>query len=282
MRIVLLFSMLFPLVSLAQPQADTFYLKKVIQTLCDSAFQGRPPGGKAQQKVIEYLSQQIRSCGLRPYQQSFQYHDADSNKPCSSANVYTFINRGRDSTLLIAAHYDHLGVSLLKSNDIRFKGYHPGADDNASGVALVLALIKQNRQFKKSPYNWMIVFWGAHEQGLYGSAAFAPWVLQHYRVKAIINVDMVGRMTNNVLNVYQKAYPPALFKDSILQIILGDTNKLQQLDTRAFLQRGIPTCSITTGIHGDYHSASDTPDKIRYLGLQKCFNWLCRILRKYF
>jgi hypothetical protein len=85
-----------------------------------------------------------------------------------------------------------------------------------------------------------------------------------------------------VLNVYQKAYPPSIFKDSILQIMPGDTNKLQQLDTKAFLQRGIPVCSITTGLHGDYHSASDTPDKIRYPGLQKCFDWLCWILRIHF
>ena len=284
MRTALLLLSFFPAFVYAQSpaQADTLYLKKLIQTLCDSSFQGRAPGGGAQQKVIAYLSEQIRSFGLQPRQQSFQYFDADSNKQCSSANVYTLINRGKDSTLLISAHYDHLGLSQLKSTDIRFKGYHPGADDNASGVALVLALLKQHPQFKKSPYNWMIVFWGAHEQGLYGSAAFAPWVLQHYRIKAMINVDMVGRMTNNELNVYQKAYPPSIFKDSILQIMPGDTNKLQQLDTKAFAQRGIPVCSITTGLHGDYHSASDTPDKIRYPGLQKCFDWLCRILRIHF
>jgi len=153
---------------------------------------------------------------------------------------------------------------------------HNGADDNASGVALMLLLSKQAKREMTKKYNYLFVAYSAHEIGLFGSTAFYDFI--HSKVKPIsqmINFDMVGRMDRSspVLSVFVSTKSSSRAADYFEQlkarpkINLDFNTKIKNSDCRIFDANGIEALSFTTGIHTDYHKPSDDADKINYAGM---------------
>lgn len=190
----------------------------------------------------------------------------------------------RDEHIVLGAHFDHLGLgerhSLGEEGSV-----HPGADDNASGTAMVLELA---RRLKANPpqRSVTILHFSGEEEGLLGSA---KWVGQPTiplaSIKAMLNFDMVGRMqsVDPMLYLGGLGMPPSgmaaakalLPKGMNLGQDLGPA--LGASDHVSFAMAKIPTFFFFTGLHSDYHRPSDTSDKILTRGMAKIANFAFRI-----
>jgi hypothetical protein len=184
-------------------------------------------------------------------------------------------------TLVISAHYDHVGK--------RYDGICVGADDNASGTAAVIELAKAFAPLKgKLDKNIVFLTTSGEEKGLLGAFYFADHPQEHsFNIKANINIDMIGRIdsthkSNYIYTIGNNHYPEF---DSLLHVannllnpmkIQYDYNKSQGFgnflrlsDHYAFHRNNIPVLGFFSGLHEDYHKPSDTPDKINYTEMEQ-------------
>jgi Zn-dependent M28 family amino/carboxypeptidase len=182
--------------------------------------------------------------------------------------------RGR--FVVLGAHYDHLGRSPLRSFDPERKvQLRPGADDNASGTAALLELARR-LVLKPAPSPVLFAHFDAEELGLLGSREF----LDHPSVPTdsmalMINLDMVGRLGSGPLQVEVRSTTQRL--ESVMDSVagaLGLTIRYSipfraRSDHRSFSERGIPAIWLFTGIHGDYHKTTDTPEKLDFAGINR-------------
>lgn len=252
----------------------TDYYKQVVNTLADDSMQGRPCCSVYEQKSAAFIATQLKSItGKKAKYQFFNLQAKDSLQPCKSTNVYYYKNNHADSTVIIGAHYDHLGYGGSLSKSLNKRGVHHGADDNASGIALMLGLLKTYQQWGSKNYNYLFVAYSAHEVGLYGSSEFAAMALTKYKPIAVtFNFDMVGRMdtTDKWIKIFTNAFTTEILQAAMLnncKLRMGETATLLQLDTKAFMENKINCISFTTGLHDDYHKISDTAQKINYTGI---------------
>ncbi|GIV05626.1 MAG: hypothetical protein KatS3mg016_1201 [Fimbriimonadales bacterium] len=179
----------------------------------------------------------------------------------------------RDEVIIIGAHYDHLGYGEVGSLAPEPGDIHYGADDNASGTAAILELARvlaQNRERLKRSV--LFIAFSAEEEGLLGSAHFVqnPTVPRE-NIVAMLNFDMVGRMSNNRVSV--SGVGTAGEWESILKAANTENLTLQLSqsasggsDHMPFMRANIPVLFFFTGMHPDYHRPSDTWDKINYEG----------------
>ena len=180
----------------------------------------------------------------------------------------------RDEAVLIGAHYDHLGRGDEGSAFGPRGQLHPGADDNASGTAAMLeiaeALAAAPPRARPRRSILFVAFTG-EEKGLIGSLALAAQASGRH-VVAMLNLDMVGRMRAGALEV--GGAPTAPDWEAIVNGANQDKLSLTfprrvvpNSDHASFLGRQIPSLFLFTGLHGDYHRASDTADKINAEGI---------------
>ena len=168
--------------------------------------------------------------------------------------------------VVLGAHYDHLGRGM-EGNSLAGKDetgeVHNGADDNASGVAAVLAAGARLTSMRHAR-NVVLAFWSGEELGTIGSLAFARGGnLSMEQVAANLNFDMVGRSRNNQLvlqAVGSSELWPGLIERS--NVVVGfdikiDDNPYLPTDSSSFNQAGVPTLAFFTDVHTDYHRPSD-------------------------
>jgi len=179
----------------------------------------------------------------------------------------------RDEVIVIGAHYDHLGYGEVGSLAPEPGDIHYGADDNASGTAAIMelaCLLAQNRDRLKRSV--LVIAFSAEEEGLLGAEHFLrnPTIPRE-NIVAMLNFDMVGRMTNNRVSIsgvgtaaewegILKAANTANLNLQLSQSASGGSDHLP------FMRREIPVLFFFTGMHPDYHRPSDTWEKINYEG----------------
>lgn len=186
----------------------------------------------------------------------------------------------RREMVVVGAHLDHDGLDA----DGRI---YNGADDNASGTAAVLtaaaAFARAARSGGRPARAIVFALWNGEEKGSLGAEAFAAAPRPPGRVVANINLDMVGRSAAegaDVLHLLGYTYSSDLARlvtaanDGLGLDIREDydddpQNLVQRSDNWAFLKRGIPAVFFTTGLHPDYHTPDDDPDKIDYAKLER-------------
>lgn len=238
--------------------------------LASDSLQGRAPASRGETLAASYIAAVFDSSGCHTVFQKFPF-----GKDIAT-NVIGLKNMGKDSTVIVSAHYDHLGVGSNKSREVIRKGIHHGADDNASGVAMMLEVAKWIAAGGNRSYNFVFVAYSAHEAGLFGSAHFSQSAYcDSLKIKAVINFDMVGRLdtTSKTLRVSFNTADSIFTRffenenDRQLHFRLDDSN-IPFTDVKSFAEKKIPVLSITTGIHNDYHRISDTEDKINYPGMK--------------
>lgn len=189
--------------------------------------------------------------------------------------------------VMLGAHYDHLGrggrgSSLARAGEET--KVHPGADDNASGVAAVLAAAAQ---LKNGPRrrNVAFAFWSGEESGLLGSAAFTskpPVPLE--QLAAYFNFDMVGRLRDDTLQVQATGSSPAWkalaesanVEPKLKLTIQADPNL--PTDSASFNLVSVPTLAFFTGSHEDYHRPTDTADRVNVDGIDRIVRYAARIV----
>jgi hypothetical protein len=183
--------------------------------------------------------------------------------------------------VILGAHYDHLGhggqgTSLARADEQQ--AVHPGADDNASGVAAVLVAARQLAATRARTRHVVFAFWSGEEIGLIGSGAFVaqpPFPLD--QVSAAINFDMVGRLRKDTVTV-QAVGSSGAWPAILDRAVSGTTPPLtlarQQdpnlpTDSSSFNQAGVPTLSFFTGSHEDYHRPTDVAARIDFDGIDR-------------
>lgn len=247
--------------------------QKMIAELCDSSWVGRPTGPATSKLFHTWVNKYKSNVSLQT--QRFSYLK-DGSK-IFAKNFLLSSKKNAVSHLYIIAHYDHLGSGGIKSKEVNKTCIHPGADDNASGVALALMLF-DSLQKNFAYLQPTIVYTSGHEDGMYGSKALAKLISNKlYPYTWIINLDMVGRL--DTISKKIRVETNILWPDVMTDNIMPSVQQIHSVgEHSAFLQNNLWVTFITTGSHNDYHRCTDTPDKINIEGIENLRNYLIAVI----
>ena len=252
-------------------------LKRRCSVLASDSLEGREAGARGGKAASAYLQTELKKLPVKPagtqgwtqdFGQDWQNVLAilPGSDPARSADV-----------IVLGAHYDHVGYGNESNSRGPFGLIHNGADDNASGVSVVLEVMEALTRLQPAPARSIVFgFWDAEEKGLYGSAhwAGAPTVARD-RIKYVLNADMVGRLRHDQVVVMGWRSAPGL------RLQLAEANRIPKLalslednvsadsDHWTFYRASIPTLQFDTGKHDDYHRPSDDADKLNYEGMRR-------------
>lgn len=196
-----------------------------------------------------------------------------------------------NETLVIGAHYDHVGMGGYGSLAPGTVAVHNGADDNASGTATLLAVangLMSSLSAQPNHRRVLFIAFTAEERGLLGS----KYYVQRPRFPisdtvAMINMDMVGRLNDNELTVYGTG--SASVMDELLDTANSTGNNAQPFDLyrvesgygpsdhSSFYAAGVPVLFFFTGLHNDYHRPSDDFDKLNFGGMIRITDMICQV-----
>lgn len=205
-------------------------------------------------------------------------------------NVVGYIDNGADKTIVLGAHFDHLGYgedgnSMMRTGE---KMIHNGADDNASGTAALLELSKLIKKTKSPNNNYLFIAFSGEELGLYGSKYFVENpTISLDKVNYMINMDMVGRLNDSSKTITVGGFGTSPSWNEILYgvkkpgfNIKVDSSGTGPSDHTSFYRKNIPVLFFFTGLHTDYHRPSDDADKINYIGELQIVNYINTVVIK--
>ncbi|PWJ55578.1 peptidase M28-like protein [Dyadobacter jejuensis] len=270
-----------------------------IEFLASDAMKGRGTGSKQNEKAAKYVAKQFKKYHLTPlgtkgYQQPFtakvrRVVVKDSLRP--TKNIIGFLDNGAAHTIVIGAHFDHLGEGRQgSSKEENPEGkIHNGADDNASGVAGMLELARYfSSNDVKEPYNFLFIGFGAEELGLLGSRHFvANPTLPLANINFMTNMDMIGRY-NPTRGVGIGGYGTSPSWPQIFEGVSGGvrffTDKAGSggSDHGSFYAKQIPVLFFHTGGHDDYHKPTDDSDKIDAKAAEEILKIQIQLIEKSF
>ena len=278
-------------------------LRAHIEYLASDALQGRGTGSEGEKKAAAYIAKQFQEISLKPLGKDFlrpftfrhnkNPHDTSSGSAERVAsNVVGFLDNGARHTVVVGAHYDHLGLGKdHNSLDANPRGkIHNGADDNASGTAGVIELARYfAKNNTKEPYNFLFICFSGEELGLIGSKKWTESPdLALDRINYMINMDMIGRLNDSTrkLMVYGVGTSPVFVP--LLDSLEGtfeikmDSSGTGPSDQTSFYLKGIPVLHFFTGQHSDYHKPSDDADKINYRGEAEVLQLITNVIERTF
>lgn len=189
-------------------------------------------------------------------------------------NLAGFINNNKARTVVLGAHYDHIGMGGENSLYKGAPAIHNGADDNGSGTTLLLEATRYYGKRQDTNYNYVILFFSAEESGLIGSKYFTEHpTFPLETVEYMINFDMVGRLRDNRLQVSGTGTAEQwdeIFDSPIHDLdIKKDPAGVGPSDHTSFYYKNLPVLHLFTGTHEDYHKPADDADKVNYKGMAK-------------
>jgi aminopeptidase YwaD len=202
-------------------------------------------------------------------------------------NVIGYINNKATNTIILGAHYDHLGYG--EDHNSLYTGatpmIHNGADDNASGTAALIEMAKFLKKSAYKKYNFLFVSFSGEELGLFGSKYFTDHAgLDLKTVNYMINMDMVGRLNDSTHGITIGGYgtSPTWGKiikkeDAFFKFNL-DSSGSGPSDHTSFYKKDIPVLFFFTGSHKDYHKPTDDADKINYIGELEIIKYIQNII----
>ena len=259
-----------------------------VRYLADDALEGRGAGTAGERCAGDYIAARFRRIGLRPggdggtYFQSVPLASAvNPHAPGGTGRNVIGVLPGADAALagevvVVGAHYDHLGHGGMSSLAPGVDSIHNGADDNASGVAALLAVAERLGRGPAPARSVVFIAFTGEESGLLGSAHFAGSpLLPLARTRAMLNMDMVGRLGAGPLIVYgvetadewNAMVESAAAAEGVQVRMSGDGYGAS--DHTSFYTRDLPVLHFFTNVHGDYHRPSDDWEKIDAAGLAK-------------
>lgn len=248
------------------PSSDETSILADIHWLTAPERAGRGSTSREAQATAAWIAAQLRAAGYAPEQQPIPEAPGQTNVIASTGAT--------GPAILVVAHYDHLGTI-----DGRV---YPGADDNASGVAVALAVA---RGLRVRPVRGRVVFvfTGAEEQGLLGARAYASApTVPLADIRAVYNLDMVGRrfFASSIdqdgklaavglpENADIAAAAAAAATEAKLELVdvrsglLQIVGEARRSDDWVFRDRGVFAVHFSTGLNDDYHAPTDTEDKL--------------------
>lgn len=304
MRAILIIIFLISVLSCNQTLQYENQIETDVAYLADDKLEGRQTGTEGEVKAAEFIASRFEKMGLEPkgtdgFLQPFSFKPkTDPHKEVefttnedgsiTGRNVLGFINNNAEKTIVIGAHYDHLGYggegSLYRGDE---KAIHNGADDNASGVAVLLDLaarIKTNATNTLNNNNYLFMAFSGEEMGLLGSNYFVKnATVDTKNINYMINMDMVGRLkADSTLAVYGTGTSP-MFKQVIQAHndhfrIVENESGVGPSDHTSFYLADIPVLHFFTGQHEDYHKPSDDSEKLNYQGMKLISDYIFEIM----
>lgn len=303
MRIILVLFLAIMVFSCKETKVKSISMKEDVAVLANDSLNGRKTGSEGEKKAAKYIAKRFEDLGLQPkgtdgYFQKFSYkasknpHEeaeftSDKNDSTETGeNVIAYLDNKAENTVVIGAHYDHLGIGGEGSLYREGEAIHNGADDNASGVAMMLHLA-DSLQKKRSPKNnnYLFIAFSGEEEGLLGSNYFVKNpTINTKKVTYMLNMDMVGRLNSeNTLAVYGVGTSPIL-KQAVnanageLKIAENESG-VGPSDHTSFYLADIPVLHFFTGQHEDYHKPSDDTEKVNFEGMKIVSNYIFSIIK---
>lgn len=269
-------------------QLDVQNLKNIVSKLTSDELEGRDASQSSYTKTEEYMISYLKKIGVKEgnngsFLQKFTYKQAGRN--IQTSNIIGIIEGTdlKDEYILLSAHIDHFGKNS-KGEIFR------GADDNASGVSALLEiaekLVKAKNEGNGLRRSVIFIFPGAEEWDLSGSEFYANNPIYPVnKTKACINLDMIGRVDDVYASkegkyafvINESNYSSDLVKvankvkeDAKLEMTI-DSKKYNYLfpysDNASFSDVGIPSVTISSGLHNDYHKPADIMERLDFGGM---------------
>lgn len=302
MRNLLFLLFLSFLTSCKLVQNEETLIKEDVAFLASDDLEGRQTGTKSEKIAANYISNRFIQLELQPkgtkkYLQAFSFKpktnpheqvkfDVNGDGSITGNNVIGFLNNDAENTVIIGAHYDHLGFggegSLYRDS---IKLVHNGADDNASGIAIMLNLVaKLNKKNINKNNNYLFMAFSGEEMGLLGSNYFVKNpTIDIKKVSYMINMDMVGRMKKDAaLAIYGTGTSP-IFKQTLKNNnknfkLIEQESGVGPSDHTSFYLADIPVLHFFTGQHEDYHKPGDDAEKLNYEGMELIADYIFNII----
>jgi len=303
MRIILMLFLAIMVFSCKETNVKSISMKEDVAILANDSLNGRKTGSEGEKKAAKYIAKRFEDLGLQAkgtegYFQKFSYRASKnphqeaeftsekSDSTETGENVIAYLDNKAENTVVIGAHYDHLGMGGEGSLYREGEAIHNGADDNASGVAMMLHLADSLQQ-KGSPKknNYLFIAFSGEEEGLLGSNYFVKNpTIDTKKVSYMLNMDMVGRLNSeNTLAVYGVGTSPIL-KQAVnanagqLKISENESG-VGPSDHTSFYLADIPVLHFFTGQHEDYHKPSDDTEKVNFAGMEIVSNYIFNIIK---
>ena len=291
--ILLLITGLMPIAMWAQPSKD--YLKRHVTYLASEELEGRGLGTKGKDLATKYIVDKFQEAGLTPmnnegFSQSF---NIKADLAWVEASNIVGVIPGTDANLkneyvVIGAHYDHLGYTI----DGETKTIYPGADNNASGVSLLLELaFTLNKPENRQKRTIILIAFDAGESGLLGSKEFVEKLDANIKsnIKVMFSLDMIGMLgANNGLILKGlgglekgKELASDVASKQAITLLETSSNIEQRTDTKSFGDAGIPSIHVFTGMKSPYQRPEDTADLLDYAGMVKIHDFTIGLLNAF-
>lgn len=234
----------------------------------------------SQETKTKYFKDETRSLDIK-------LEVAISDKKRTGHNVIGYIDNGAANTVILGAHYDHLGYG--EDHNSLFTGstaqIHNGADDNASGTAALIELSKLIKRSKLRNNNYLFIAFSGEELGLYGSKYFTENpTIDLTKANYMINMDMVGRLNDSTHGLTIGGYGTSpvwgteLSDNNTFLKIKFDSSGTGPSDHTSFYRKNIPVLFFFTGTHSDYHKPGDDAEKINYTGEQQVIKYIYSLI----
>jgi hypothetical protein len=280
-----------------------FLLQTGRSNLAADKLKGRGTSSKGEQKAAKYIASEFKKAGLQPkgtdgYYYPFTFKSSTNPHDTSTANlkerkgknVVGYLDNGAKYTVVIGAHYDHLGLGHDRnSTDANGKGkIHNGADDNASGTAGVMELARYYAgNNRKESFNFLFICFSGEELGLMGSKKFCEKpTIDLSTINYMINMDMVGRLNDSTkaLMIYGVGtapdWIPIISSMRTIFRIKTDSAGVGPSDQTSFYLKNVPVLHFFTGQHADYHKPSDDVNKVNFEGEKAILEYITLIIEK--
>lgn len=256
---------------IAAAVADDTSMASIVEWLTQPKWEGRANRSDVLGPLSQELTERLTGYGGEVGQQEFAIQGGDILHNVVWRRAGSDPNAG---WVVLGAHYDHLGRG--EQGGPHAGEIYPGADDNASGVAVALGVVQRLQDYERPERGICVAFFAGEEIGLQGSKAFLEaGPLAEDSIVAMINLDTVGRLAEGGLSVF--GVESASEFSSILDG-LDSAHGLKPMkigrssgasDDATFAKAAIPTLHLFTGANADYHRPSDTADKVDIEGLDR-------------
>ncbi len=290
---------IFQTITFAQ-EISAVRIKKDITYLASDKLKGRGTGSKGEKSAGKYIAAEFKKAGLTPkgtkgYYYPFTFkHKVDPKDSTSKiedrkgTDIIGFLDNGAATTVVIGAHYDHLGLGMdHNSLDPNPQGkIHNGADDNASGTSGVMELARYYAgNGVKEPVNFLFCCFSGEELGLIGSKKYCENpTIDLKTVDFMINMDMIGRLNDSSKSMI--IYGVGTAPDWVQMIdrmhtvfhIKQDSAGIGPSDQTSFYLKEIPVLHFFTGQHSDYHKPTDDVEKINVEGEKMVLEYIVNII----
>jgi len=278
---------------LLQIQVDVVYL-------ASDYLEGRETGTRGEKLAAEYMVNRFHQMGLQPmgddgtWYQKFPFkelanpHVAMENKDKTGEgmNVVAYLDKGAEHTVVLGAHYDHLGMGDHGSRHVGEPAIHNGADDNASGVAAMLYLAEYLQNSDLNSNNYLFIGFSGEEKGLFGSKYYVEHpTIDLSKVNYMINMDMIGRLNEEKALVMMGGGTSPTWKDAIWKIREKTAIKTKVKDSgigpsdhTSFYLQEIPVMAFFTGQHMDYHKPEDDSHLVNFEGILEVADYIKELM----